>query len=59
MSFSNMLEILKEKEVVWIEGALGVNGNVIVKSVNKNHVNLLLSNKCVTSIILKYFNVTG
>ena len=31
-----MYRHLKEKDVVWLEGALGGNGNVVVKSSNEN-----------------------
>lgn len=31
-----MYRHLKEKDVVWLEGALGGNGNVVVKSFNEN-----------------------
>ena len=31
-----MYRHLKEKDVVWLEGALGRNGNVVVKSFNEN-----------------------
>ena len=31
-----MYRHLKEKDVVWLEGALGENGNVVVESFNEN-----------------------
>ena len=31
-----MYRHLKEKDVVWLEGALGGNGNVVVESFNEN-----------------------